>query len=288
MTEYAIVGTPVAALYADAESFALADEALCGFVCRVTERGSVRSKVRTHYGYEGYAENDALVFASEESVRSWLDSGLKTVDYPFLDVLAAPDIRAERMTCLPRGAVVSAVAGEVREGWRRIRLSDHREGFVPDACLAEKRFADRWEGFSFPTFLKRWYDGSEDTFRRKLITVSMRFLGTQYRWGGRSVSGLDCSGLASLTYMLAGVNIFRDAKPAPGYPIRPLSMGERLRTGDLLYFPGHVAMYLGDGRYIHATARAGSNGVVINSLDQKHERFRPDLYESLYAIGGLR
>ena len=76
----------------------------------------------------------------------------------------------------------------------------------------------------------------------------MRFLGTQYRWGGRSVSGLDCSGLASLTYMLAGVNIFRDAKPAPGYPIRPLSMGERLRTGDLLYFPGHVAMYIGDGR----------------------------------------
>ena len=84
MTEYAIVGTPVAALYADAESFALADEALCGFVCRVTERGSVRSKVRTHYGYEGYAENEALVVTSEETARSWLASGLKTVDAPFV------------------------------------------------------------------------------------------------------------------------------------------------------------------------------------------------------------
>ena len=37
--------------------------------------------------------------------------------------------------------------------------------------------------------------------------------------------------------------------------------------GDLLYFPGHIAMYIGDGKYIHSTGKAGSGGVVINSLN---------------------
>ena len=57
--------------------------------------------------------------------------------------------------------------------------------------------------------------------------------------------------------------------------------------GDLLYFPGHIALYLGNDRYIHSTARAGSDGVMINSLDPAAPDYRADLREKLYAVGRI-
>ena len=64
--------------------------------------------------------------------------------------------------------------------------------------------------------------------------------------------------------------------------------GNILKSGDTLYFPGHVAMYLEDGLYIHSTGKAGDMGVVINSLRPGHPLFREDLLEKLYAAAGLR
>ena len=58
-----------------------------------------------------------------------------------------------------------------------------------------------------------------------------------------------------------------------------------MRKGDLLFFPGHVAVYLGEGRYCHSTGRAGDDGFTINSLDPDAEDFRPDLAAKLSAVG---
>jgi cell wall-associated NlpC family hydrolase len=57
--------------------------------------------------------------------------------------------------------------------------------------------------------------------------------------------------------------------------------------GDLMYFPGHIAMYLGDGAYIQSTAKVGNSGVVINSLDPASPYYRADLAESWYASGSI-
>ena len=42
---------------------------------------------------------------------------------------------------------------------------------------------------------------------------------------------------------------------------------EQAKRGDALYFPGHIALYLGEGRYIHSTGAARSGGVGLHSLD---------------------
>ena len=52
-------------------------------------------------------------------------------------------------------------------------------------------------------------------------------------------------------------------------------------------FPGHVALYLGEGRYIHSTGAAVSGGVVINSLEPEDPLYRDDLVKSLYAVGSV-
>lgn len=147
-------------------------------------------------------------------------------------------------------------------------------------------------GFSLAAVLDRFYDGSEGRFREELAAQARRYMGVQYRWGGKSPQGIDCSGLVCMAYMKSGILIYRDASIVDGFPVRRISredaLAERLKKGDLLYFPGHIAMYIGEGRYIHSTARTGSGGVVINSLREGVADYRADLRECLYAAGGVR
>jgi beta-lactamase class A len=118
------------------------------------------------------------------------------------------------------------------------------------------------------------WSGPEDELRANVTADAKLYLGTQYRWGGKSHAGIDCSGLASMAYMLNGLYIYRDGSIADGFPVKEISP-EAARTGDLLFWDGHVALYLGDNRYIHSTGR--SSGVVINSLDPSALDFREDL-----------
>ena len=46
-------------------------------------------------------------------------------------------------------------------------------------------------------------------------------------------------------------------------------------------------MYLGEGRYIHSTGRAGDDGVVINSLDPAAPDYREDLAQGILEIGSI-
>ena len=124
----------------------------------------------------------------------------------------------------------------------------------------------------------------EEALRQRLCDTARLYLRTQYRWGGKSPPGIDCSGLASMSYLLNGIIIYRDAKIMEGFPIHEIPR-EAMKPGDLMYFPGHVAMYLGEGKYIHSTGKAGSDGVVVNSLDPEAPDYRPDLPEKLTAVG---
>ena len=111
-------------------------------------------------------------------------------------------------------------------------------------------------------------------------------MGTEYRWGGKSGRGIDCSGLVSSAYMQCGVLIYRDAKIIEGWPMHEVAF-ENKKPGDALFFPGHVALYLGEGRYIHSTGAAASGGVVINSLEPDDPLYREDLVKCLYAVGSV-
>ena len=98
--------------------------------------------------------------------------------------------------------------------------------------------------------------------------------------------GIDCSGLCSMAYMLCGVLIYRDAKIVPGFPVHSIPF-EQVKEGDLLFFPGHVAMYLGEGKFLHSTAHNGSDGVVVNSLNPDDPDYRADLDQGMTAVGTI-
>ena len=255
-----------------------ADEALFGMVLEVPEQTTPGYwKVRTPYRYEGYAPTQALVL-NDQSAQEWAALPKKVVLHKnFCDVLAAPEYQAWPLVTLPLGAVVAVTEPPELDpetgkpnGWQLVSLPDGSEGYVRSAWLDTYHDA--------PLRLP------ERQLRERICDTARLYWRTPYRWGGKTPLGIDCSGLASMSYLLNGIVIYRDARLMDGFPIRPIRR-EEIKPADLLYFPGHIALYLGDGKYIHSTGKAGSDGVCINSLNPGDPAYREDLDRSMIAAG---
>jgi cell wall-associated NlpC family hydrolase len=89
--------------------------------------------------------------------------------------------------------------------------------------------------------------------QEKVVHYARRLMGIRYTYGGTSPStGFDCSGFTRFVYAHFGIAL-------PHYSVAQFSLGRRvsmagLRPGDLLFFDGlgHVGLYVGGGRFIHA------------------------------------
>ena len=298
----------------------IGDEGLYGQVCQVrTEPGGVTvdgitlpetmAEVVTFYGYHGYAFASELYFCGEKELQGYLSAELVLAGRA-TDVLTLPKVQGVRLAELERGAVLRRLPdpeAEAHTGWAKVGLVDGRSGYVRDVALEPVRFSmtaifTQEAGRTFdealakaegckpeelvPRAIDRWFGGSEEAFRNALAEQAKKYLGTEYRWGGKSGRGIDCSGLVSSAYMQCGVLIYRDAKLVEGWPMHKIPL-EQAKRGDALYFPGHIALYLGEGRYIHSTGAARSGGVVLNSLDPADPLYREDLVKSQYAVGSL-
>lgn len=102
----------------------------------------------------------------------------------------------------------------------------------------------------------------------------MRQRGKPYIWGGTGPRGYDCSGLVWRSWRKVGVKLPRTA--AAQYR-RLRATGKRvkrrhLRPGDLVFFHGlgHVGMYVGDKKFVHASRRGRPIGV--RKLDGYYRR----------------
>jgi cell wall-associated NlpC family hydrolase len=87
----------------------------------------------------------------------------------------------------------------------------------------------------------------------RAVQIANRLTGIPYRWGGASPrSGFDCSGLVQYVYGKVGIDLPHYAAGQYGHG-RRIARGS-LRPGDLVFFSGlgHVGIYAGAGKFIHA------------------------------------
>lgn len=96
--------------------------------------------------------------------------------------------------------------------------------------------------------------GISDEVQAQVVQTSFQYLGVPYVWGGESPSGFDCSGLTKYVYAQHGVRLPHNA--AMQFNLGVPVPREQLQPGDLIFWgpgaPHHVAMYIGQGKYIEA------------------------------------
>jgi cell wall-associated NlpC family hydrolase len=116
-----------------------------------------------------------------------------------------------------------------------------------------------------------WYARKQPrpTLGERVAKIALEAVGVPYRWGGASpAGGFDCSGLIYWAYGRLDVDV-----PHSSYALYDL--GRRvgrsgLKPGDVLFFSGlgHVGLYLGRGRMVHAPQSGRTVEVV--ALDGSH------------------
>jgi peptidoglycan DL-endopeptidase CwlO len=112
---------------------------------------------------------------------------------------------------------------------------------------------------------------------RRVLTTARKYVGVRYRMGGTKPGAFDCSGFVRYVFARHGLTLPRTASEQSAIG-RAIAVGlDTLEVGDLLFFrtprgrAGHVAIYAGDGRIIHASA--GSRRVRFDDLASPRGRW---------------
>jgi len=240
MTRQQII-VPMAGMRAEPRpDAALDNEGLFGETVEIfeTESGFAHARLLVD-GYEGWIDGTAL---------GHLPAATAQVTVPMTHVTSTPDIKSPGLFTLSIGSAVQvrAPAGEMVE----IAMADG-SGFVPAGHLRalDDRAAD-------------W------------VAVAETLIASPYKWGGRSVFGLDCSALVQLALAAGGVRVPRDSGPQHdiGTEIAGLGNLQRgdLQRGDLIFWRGHVGIMLDPDRLLHANAY--HMAVAAEPLDQAIDR----------------
>ena len=177
--------------------------------------------------YVGYARADALGDAMAASFR---------VTALVTPVFSAPGVKAPLRDVLPLNAEIPVLA---------------RDGDY--IAIALKRFVHY-------RHLAPLSEHAAD-----FVSVAERFLGAPYVWGGKTVAGLDCSGLIQTALQAAGIAAPRDTdmmEKALGIPVSR----DDITRGDLVFWKGHMGVMLDKTRLLHANAFHME--VFVEDLDQ--------------------
>ena len=288
----------------------LGNQALMGTVVEIIDEKDYWRQVKTPDPYTAWCVDLGIKEMSDKEVADYIraDKIICTADYstvwtkPVGPARGRSDVRKTAGDTMKNSGkpdrglqkICDIVAGDLLpysgktvKGCHEVRLLSGETGYVP---------AEDAEIFS------SWAQKC-DPSAENIISTAMRFIGVPYFWGGTSIKGVDCSGLTRMAWFLNGILLPRNASDQAdiGRPISvdadtgrfPADSSERfigcdafrhemlhrisnLQPGDLIFFGSsagnisHVGIYIGDGRFIHA-----SKLVRINSLIPGE----PDFYE---------
>lgn len=105
---------------------------------------------------------------------------------------------------------------------------------------------------------------------------AISLLGAPYKWGGSGPNAFDCSGLVRFVHAQVGISVPRTAAEQFS-AAKPVDL-DRIQPGDLLFFRikgrrvSHVAIYAGEGRFIHAPQTG--RPVEFRALEDEYYRER--------------
>ncbi|MCB9047930.1 MAG: C40 family peptidase [Lewinellaceae bacterium] len=243
----------------------LATQSTLGSPLRVYKETEGWFLVQTPDGYLGWLDPGGFTALTEAEYQQW-QQGEKVVYLPDQGFSTkGPASGTQRVSDLLAGNILLFLGSEA--GFSKVQYPDGRTAYVPNE---EVMNYDQWLDSRRPA-------------AESVIETAFRFMGRPYLWGGTSGKGVDCSGFTKTVFYLNGLLLPRDASQQVhvGIPLEADTTLAGLQPGDLLFFGRkaagdkpekitHVAIYLGDGKIIHA-----SGAVKVESL----KRGDPDFTE---------
>ncbi|MCU0347491.1 MAG: NlpC/P60 family protein [Saprospiraceae bacterium] len=236
----------------------LATQALMGSSLRVWKQQGDFFLVQSPDGYFGWLDDGGLQLMTDPEHERWLRNRRGICLQDFVFAYENADESSGKVTDLLAGNIVQLL--ENQGAFTKIMLPDGRIGFVKSNQLMP---------------LPDWVNSRQPN-AQQLLNTAKEMMGRPYLWGGTSGKGMDCSGFTKMAYYLNGIQLPRDAS-------QQVHVGElvdtdtatwkNLQPGDLLFFGRkatpekkeritHVAMYLGEGKIIHASDRIKVESIV--------------------------
>ncbi|RIE01078.1 NlpC/P60 family protein [Cohnella faecalis] len=106
----------------------------------------------------------------------------------------------------------------------------------------------------------------------KLDDTIDKLIGIDYKYGGTTTKGFDCSGFTGYVFDKLGIDLPRSSRDMFGWDGGTKVDRDELRAGDLVFFNtsgsgvSHVGIYVGNNKFAHSH----SAGVAITSMDDKY------------------
>ncbi|MBR4979821.1 MAG: C40 family peptidase [Clostridia bacterium] len=229
----------------------VSDELLYGTKIRLISEKTKENFYRceTDYGYSGYIrEKDVSKEYFPDALFCY------AVCSCACDVLPNPEYKNRPLATLPKGSLIPSNRKKTDFDRFLPVIFGKSRCYVPSSCVREYTVHGSFDGK-----IK-----NKSAFRKRICDDALSYVGTPYRWGGKSSFGIDCSGLCFMAYFLNGITVFRDSFPDSRY-VSEIKRSELL-PADLIYFKGHMGLYIGDGEFVHASASAGY--VTVSSLEK--------------------
>lgn len=178
----------------------------------------------------------------EKSGWVWGQSDLDNyVGYARAEAFAPPEVATHRVQAL---ATPLFVAPDVKHGARQVMPMNAKVS-VADAT---GRFARLTNGlFAFAHHL-----APVDAVISDWVSAAERLIGVPYVWGGKTWTGIDCSGLVQTALESGGIASPRDTDMMESALGAELPRDASLKRGDLIFWKGHVGIMLDSARLIHA------------------------------------
>jgi len=244
----------------------MVSQALMGTPVKILEAHNGWYHIQTPDKYIGWAKGSGFKIMTANELEKWKQDDRFVFSKISGSIFSKPDKNSQHVSDIVLGGIVQSI-GE-NEEYLHVKLPDGRVGFLKSSCC-----------ISF----NKWALTNPES--KNIIAMAKLLVGRPYLWGGMSTKSIDCSGLIRTAYFSQGVILARDASQQAIYgEILDISNYVNLKPADLLFFGRdknhitHVAMCIGDNRYIHSSGR-----VKINSLDSLDLDFSLSLKKNLVA-----
>lgn len=221
--------------------------------------------VVNYNGQVGYALN--IYLSENKSDGSNNESvTLKVVNTDKLNFRKGPSTSFEIIQVIKKGSKVQYISEE--NGWTKIKYNNN-EGYVYTKYISDEISNS---------------DNTTSTSAESVIDFAKKLLGKPYRWADEGPNSFDCSGFTWYVFKnVAKISLPRSSSEQGKYGT--YIDKKDLKPADLIFFDTvgaydkkitHVGLYMGDGKFIHASS--GQGKVVISDLNMNY-------YLKAYVLG---